>query len=106
MLAAAQRFAEASEAYELAASLRPEEVQHIVSAAGACSKTDDHERTAALYRRAVKLAPENVTLVYTFARCLRRASKLDESVEQYRAVLAIEPSHEAANFWLAVVRKS
>ena len=168
VLAAAERFGEACDAYQRAASLMPGEAQHIVSAAGASSKTDDHERTAALYRRAVKLAPDNAMLAYTFARCLRRAEKvsgrvaesldsldslgtkvcwgkggggvkgatdrcmgrlhhptlhsvtnrhppnatqllftcmqLDESVEQYRAVLVIEPGHEAATFWLAVVR--
>jgi tetratricopeptide (TPR) repeat protein len=64
-------------------------------------RQEEYERALTLFERAVASAPDDPLVLTSYGRALRRSGRLDESADQYRRALEVDPFWADARLALA-----
>ena len=94
------RYADALQAYEEALRLgidRPEEVYSNMG--NVYAEMLDADNAREMYRRAVDLAPDNISTLFNLAGLLEESGERQQAIELYERIQSIDPRH-----WMSLVR--
>ena len=101
-----ERFEEAISAYEQAARLGIDRVEEVYSNMGNLySEMLDADMARDMYRRAVEIAPDNVSALFNLAGLLEESGERQQAIEIYERIQSIDPRHWRSLALLAYPRK-
>jgi tetratricopeptide (TPR) repeat protein len=91
------RYAEAVASFDLALTMRSDDVAALNNRGVALNALGRHADALASYDRALKLQPDYVSALYNRARSLDELQRYDEALACYDQVLALDPHHVVAH---------
>jgi tetratricopeptide (TPR) repeat protein len=113
-LQAAQRLEEAADCYRFVLEHDPDHVDTLLNLGGVHQQQKEYSLASVEYQKVLQLQPGHVGALFNLATLQhseayygdpeKRDERFAKAIEQYRAVLAIDPHHIQSHLWIAAAR--
>ena len=94
-------YASARDAFAHGLEREPDNIDARISHARTLYLTDDKPGAQLQLENVVKRDPDNILAIYLLGVLAEEAGEVDVALDHYRRILALEPAHAGANFYLA-----